>query len=59
MAPPERIRLVKNAGCENERERFTKIDNERPKNITTMSPIDRKIALGVVLLYKHNALRVI
>ena len=37
MAPPERIRLISNTGDENERARFEKIDDERPKNIITMS----------------------
>ena len=37
MAPPERIRLIQNPGCENERARFEKIDDERPKNTITMS----------------------
>jgi len=37
MATPERIRPVKNTGCANDLARFEKIDDERPKNIITIS----------------------
>ena len=37
MAPPERIRLASNTADEKELANFEKIDDERPKNIITMS----------------------
>ena len=37
MAPPERIRPVSNTRDANERAGFEEIDDERPKNIITIS----------------------
>ena len=59
MAPPERVRPAPNIRDEKELAHFEKIKITERKIPSSFRTIDRKITLGVVLLYKHGALRVI